>query len=280
MKNLRKQILKIKQKEVKDIRRHFKEEILKAAAFSVGGEFRSIEVDIKSSSTLPLLVELKSILSAASGAGGEFLELEGFEPLSVASRLARAGLKSGVVVATDRTFLGGDPAWINLVKNNSQLAVLQRDYFIDAAQMYQGKAIGADGYLINAHLIEKKALAEVIRAGGEMGLEVYLELDELRFPPDLDAESINGLVINLPRQGKGELPLEQLKAFTRSLPPNPLKIARFYPRSEAEVLSLREPGFQALILNGEFWQQADFVRQFQLIHSWCAGVNPGQSYTG
>lgn len=269
-----KQILKSKKKEVKDIRRDFKEEILKAAAFSVGGEFRSIEVDIQSAETLPLFVELKSILFDETGKGGGFVGLEGFEPLTVATQLVKAGLKNGVVIATDRAFLGGDPGWINLVKNNTELAVLQRDFFIDPAQMYQGKAIGADAYLVNPRFTEKERLSEILEAGAEMGLEVFLEVDDLTFAAAVNAEVLTGVVLNLKRNSEGQIIKDFLEEARQSLPEKLVKIARFCPRSEAEVEDIASLGFQAIILNNEFWQKPDFVDHFQMIHSWCSGISP------
>lgn len=271
-----KRILKSKKKEVNDIRRNFKEEILKAAAFSVGGEFRSIEVDIESAETLPLFVELKSILSDEAGKGGEFAKLEGFEPLTVATQLVKAGLKSGVVIATDRTFLGGDPAWINLIKNNTELAVLQRDFFIDPAQMYQGKAIGADAYLVNPRYAEKGRLSEILEAGAEMGLEVFLEVDDLNIAGTVNAEILTGVVLNLKRNSAGEIIKDFSEKALPNLPEKLIKIARFCPRSGAEVEDITRIGFRAIILNNEFWQKPDFIDHFQMIHSWCAGISSGR----
>lgn len=276
MDKLFKQILKNKKKEVKDIRRDFKEEILKAAAFSVGGEFRSIEVDIKSAETFPLFVELKSILFDETGKGRKFVGLEGFEPLSVATQLVKAGLKSGVVIATDRTFLGGDPGWINLVKNNTELAVLQRDFFIDPAQMYQGKAIGADAYLVNPQFAEKERLPGILEAGAEMGLEVFLEVDDLNVAGTLNTEVLTGVVLNLKRNLDGEIIKDFSEKARQMLPVKLIKIARFCPRSKAEVEDIAGMGLQAVILNNEFWQKPDFIDHFRMIHSWCAGISPGK----
>lgn len=167
MKDLIEQIQAYKTREVQDIRRDFDEALLKAAAFSVGGEFRSLELDIRNAGSFPLLVELKSILLP------EMVALEGFEPLRAIKSLLDAGLESGVIIASDSYFLGGDPSWINLIKHSTPLAVIQRDFFIDPVQFYQGKAIGADGYLIHAGFAGAERLPGLLEAASEMGLEVY-----------------------------------------------------------------------------------------------------------
>jgi indole-3-glycerol phosphate synthase len=278
MKKIYKQILKQKKKEVKDIRRDFKEEVLKAAAFSVGGEFRSIEVDVKSAEKFPLFVEFKSILLPEDGTESELIQLEGFEPLTALGKLTRAGLSNGVVISTDREFLGGDPSWINLVKNNSELAVMQRDFFMDPVQLYQGKAIGADAFLVNADIPEKNQLPKILGAGNEMGLEIYLELSNWQLPEDVNPELLNGIVLNLTRNGAGELQIKTAVQFLRSLPENLVRFARFYPRSIDELRAVWESGFEAVILNDELWQKGDFIDHFYEIHSWCASsLTSGQA---
>jgi indole-3-glycerol phosphate synthase len=272
MNKIYKQIQKQKKKEIREIRRDFKEEVLKAAAFSVGGEFRSIEVDVANAVTFPIFVEFKSILLPEDNSEDEFARLEGFEPLAALTKLTRAGLSNGIVVSTDREFAGGDPSWINLIKNNSELAVMQRDFFMDPAQMYQGKAIGADAFLVNADFPEEKRLSGILEAGNEMGLEVYLELFRWQLPETINAELLNGVVLNLSRSAAAEVQMENADKFLRSLPVSLVKFARFYPRSEDEIRAVQVAGFQAIILNDELWKKGDFVNHLHQIHSWCANI--------
>jgi indole-3-glycerol phosphate synthase len=272
MNKIYKQIQKQKKKEIREIRRDFKEEVLKAAAFSVGGEFRSIEVDVANAVTFPIFVEFKSILLPEDNSEDEFARLEGFEPLAALKKLTRAGLSTGIVVSTDREFAGGDPSWINLIKNNSELAVMQRDFFMDPAQMYQGKAIGADAFLVNADFPEEKRLSGILEAGNEMGLEVYLELFRWQLPEAINAELLNGVVLNLSRSAAAEVQMENADKFLRSLPVSLVKFARFYPRSEDEIRAVQVAGFQAIILNDELWKKGDFVNHLHQIHSWCANI--------
>lgn len=269
-----KKIIEAKQKEAREIRRGFSEQILKAAAYSVGGEVRSLEVDIREARAFPVFVEIKSILFLRGKSKPEFLKMEGFNPVRAVKELERAGLGGGVVVSTDRDFLGGDPGWINLVKNNSALAVMQRDFFVDPVQFYQGKAIGADAFLISAAFAEERALPGLISAGGEMGLEVYLEIEESRLPAAVNPEDLSGVVMNFFPPDSGELQVNDFAGAVRALPGNLLKIARMNPRTPGDLTFLKELGMQALILADEFWQSADFLSRFQRISSWCNEVFP------
>lgn len=269
MKDLIEQIQAYKTREVQDIRRDFDEALLKAAAFSVGGEFRSLELDIRNAGSFPLLVELKSILLP------EMVALEGFEPLRAIKSLLDAGLESGVIIASDSYFLGGDPSWINLIKHSTPLAVIQRDFFIDPVQFYQGKAIGADGYLIHAGFAGAERLPGLLEAASEMGLEVYLELDRPEMPEKIDPETLTGLVVNIPAD-PGALSGDGIAAFQQAAEGIKLRLARCLPRDAAEVKRLAALNFQGIILNDDFWQQPKFVDHFKTVREWCTAITRPQ----
>lgn len=262
MNRLAKKILKSKKKEVKDIRRSFSEDLLKAAAFSVGGEFRSIEISVQQHSGFPLFVELKRRLLP----GME--ELDGMEPLKMTNRFLQLGLESGVVISTDREFLGGDPSWLNLIKQTTELPILQRDFFIDAAQVYQSKAIGADAVIINDFLQESKRLPGIFEAAAEMGLETLLEVETPELPTGVIPEMLMGVVV--------DSDLSTLKAnqdawlnFLQGLPERIVRLSRTFPGSVEDVIWLQEMGFQGLILNDDFWRAQDVFTCFKEIQNWC-----------
>ena len=265
MNDLLEQIQAYKTQEVQNIRRDFDEALLKAAAFSVGGEFRSLELDIRNAASFPVLVELKSILFPA------MVELEDFQPLRAVKALLEAGLEGGVIIASDSYFLGGDPSWINLIKHSTPLAVIQRDFFIDPAQFYQGKAIGADGYLIHAGIAGAERLPGLLEAASEMGLEVYLELDRPELAETIDPATLTGLVVNLPAD-PAELTGDAISAFQRATEGIKLRLARCLPRNAADVQRLAALNFQGIILNDDFWQQPSFVEHFKTVREWCEAV--------
>lgn len=260
-------ILKQKRKEVKELRRGFKEEMIKAAAYSVGGEFRSVEVTARQQKLPMLMVELRTILFP------EAEQLEGFHPLRVVRSLIDHGLRSGVVIATDSRFLGGDPAWPNLVKLNTELPIIQRDFFLDPVQLYQSKAIGVDGVILSTAYIESETLPSLINAAGEMGLEVFLEVDTPHLPKSVHPEDLCGIVLDTDVQTLRAQQENPWVSFPESLSSRLVKIIRTYPETFDEVQRIWETGFQGIILNNDLWRRENFVAQFQKIRNWCEDVS-------
>ncbi|RMH91082.1 MAG: hypothetical protein D6681_13970 [Calditrichaeota bacterium] len=262
-KRLQSRILKAKKKEVREIRRGFSEDLLKAAAFSVGGDFRSVEVEIRQSSPLPLFVELKSILFP------EKVHLENVQPLTIARLLTRLGVQGGIIVATDTEFLGGNPSWLNLVKANTEFPLIQRDFFVDPVQFYQGRAIGADAFLLSDQWGDIANLNELAEAAQDTGLEVFLELSRWELPQAIVAENVTGVIVPLFRNDQGSLMTGEMKNFLHALPEKWVRLGRAFPASREEIAALRESGCQGLVLADELWQEGDIGQAIQRVWGWC-----------
>ncbi len=258
-----KKALKLKKKELKKIRAAFSPEVVKAAAFSVGGEFRSVEYAIETAKRFPVLVELKSRFFPHK------YTIENFQPLAIARALISAGMETAVIVATDSEFMGGDPSWINLVKMHTTLPVLQTDFFIHPDQMYQSKAIGADAVILDARLMTGKENENICEAAVSMGLEAFLQVysaDELE---NLFTDELSGIVLNLERLPDGKLDFALLHAAMKPASAKTFFLARCFPNSEVELKELVGSGVHGVILNDSFWHQTeDFLAVYKSIVNW------------
>ncbi|NOX35988.1 MAG: bifunctional indole-3-glycerol phosphate synthase/phosphoribosylanthranilate isomerase [Calditrichaeota bacterium] len=257
-----KKIRKLKYKEVKAIRDHFRPEVFKAAAYSVGSEFRSLEVTLKTATHLPLLVELKTVLWP------EGIVLENFQPLRAVRELLRAGALAGAVVATDEHFLGGDPSWINLLKYNTEISVLQRDFYVDPVQVYKAKAIGADAVMIDLQWVESDQLPSLVEAAFEMGLEAFLRIPEEAFPDRVPFEGISGVFFPLHSQNGEALAVSDPGRRWSDWPDHVFRIGIGLPAQEADIVRLVEAGVHALLLEDRFWTQPQFLDYFHQLFEW------------
>lgn len=261
MSELFKQIEAAKAPEITALTTNFDQNFLKAAAFSVGRDFRSLEVDVESAKGLPVLVEFKSILFP------EMVSLELFDPLLVLKSLQQVGLNAGLIVSTDPSFLGGDPGWINLVKRRMEYPVIQRDFFLDPVQIYQGKAIGSDAFILDPEITPPDKIVDIIAAINEMGLEAYLETPNGFLPKNLNPEEVHGVVVNMDCPADGFSSTE-LVGYRKNIPENCLALIRTFPQSGKDVSLIKQSGFQCMILNDAFWQQPDFSQAYQEIQNW------------
>lgn len=263
MKTIYKKAIKLKKKELKKIRVSFSPEVVKAAAFSVGGEFRSVEYSLETTKRFPVLVELKSRLFPNHDL------IENFQPLTIARALISAGMETAVIIATDSEFMGGDPSWINLVKMHTQLPVIQTDFFIHSDQMYQSKAIGADAVILDTKLLAGKEIGEIGESARNMGMEVFLQVGSSADLETSFAAELSGIILDLDRLPNGSIDFDILKAVNRLISGKTFLLARCLPQSAAELSALQAGGAHGVILNDDFWRQSrHFLDVYRKIVSW------------
>ncbi|RMG65980.1 MAG: hypothetical protein D6715_07720 [Calditrichaeota bacterium] len=258
----RRKILKRKQKEARSIRRQFDRRLIQAAAFSVGGDFRSLEVALQQSATFPVLVEIKGQLFP------ENVALENVQPFRLVRDLMALGMETAVLVATDRDFLGGDPSWINLVKLHSELPVVQLDFIVDPVQAYQSKAIGADAVVLQADLLPEDQRKEVLESLLTMGLEVLVQAASPAQLSGWPLEPLTGLVVGLEEVSPAALDPWLHYAEQQSSQFPPVMLVRAFPRSAEQLqLLMREP-VSGLILDDRLWKSEDFREVYREVVTW------------
>lgn len=85
-------------------------------------------------------------------------------------------------VLTDIHFFQGDPSYIALAKAHSSLPVLRKDFIIDAYQIYESRALGADCILLIVAMLDDAQLHDYCQLAQELGMAVLVEshtLEEL-----------------------------------------------------------------------------------------------------
>jgi indole-3-glycerol phosphate synthase len=81
-------------------------------------------------------------------------------------------------VLTDAPFFGGSPAHLHEARAAVALPVLRKDFLIDAWQLYESRAIGADAVLLIAAVLPDGRLAEYASLAGELGMAALVEVHD------------------------------------------------------------------------------------------------------
>lgn len=264
MKKLRKKIYKTKRREAKEIRKNFKPDVLKAAAISTGGEFRSVEVILKETDTLKFIPELSPVL---------FPEKSGivnFKPATIAKRLSALGNLGGMVVPTDSTYLGGDVSWPNLIRLYTPAPLIARDFYVDPVQVYRARAIGADALLMDPDYCEPETIQILADASLEMGLEFFLELNPGNLESFPKLPGISGIILNISPvelKNAGEALIRDIRSKS---PGNLILIARCLLASVEEARLFGRMGFQGIMSNNDYWQHQNPFELLRTVGEWCS----------
>jgi indole-3-glycerol phosphate synthase len=99
---------------------------------------------------------------------------EDFNPVGIAGIYEDNGA-SAISILTERKFFEGSAAFIPQIRRSVKLPLLRKDFIIDAYQISETRALGADALLLIARLLEAGELRDFIGLASESGLAALVE---------------------------------------------------------------------------------------------------------
>jgi len=118
---------------------------------------------------------------------------EPFDPGGLAAAYRQGGA-AAVSVVTEKEFFAGDPGWVGEVREASGLPVLRKDFFLAPRQLAEAALGGADAVLLIAGILPGPALAMMLAAAADRGLEALVEVHD-------EAELERALAVSAPLVG-------------------------------------------------------------------------------
>jgi indole-3-glycerol phosphate synthase len=102
-----------------------------------------------------------------------------FEPVEIARSYAQADATC-LSILTDERFFQGHLAILEAVREAVALPILRKDFLVDAYQVYEAKAAGADAILLIAAALDNAQLADFEQCAADLGLSVLVEVHDGR----------------------------------------------------------------------------------------------------
>ena len=154
----------------------------------------------------------------------------GADPAVIARDYARGGA-SALSVLTDRQFFDGELGFLARCRAVVDLPLLRKDFVIDAYQIAEARAAGADGVLLIVAALEASLLAELLAAARDHALDALVEVHDLAEADAALAAGASLLGINH----------RDLRTFTIDMTLTP----QIAPRVPAEVVLVGESGIRS-----------------------------------
>ena len=155
-------------------------------------------------------------------------------------------------VLTDRQFFQGGVDYLKQARASCDLPVLRKDFMIDAYQIYEARAMGADCILLIAACLDDAQMAEFEALAHSLGMSVLVEVhdaDELQRALRLKTRLVG---INNRNLRTFEVSLDTTLAMLPQLPADRLLVTESGILNREDVRRMREAQVHAFLVGEAF----------------------------
>ena len=180
---------------------------------------------------------------------------EDFIPADIAQSYAEAGAAC-LSVLTDRDFFQGSPDYLKQARASCDLPVLRKDFMVDAYQVYEARAMGADCILLIAACLDDARMAELEAVARGLNMAVLVEVhdrEELQRALKLKTRLVG---INNRNLRSFEVSLQTTLDMLPDVPADRLLVTESGILSREDVTRMRDAGVHAFLV-GEAFMRAD-----------------------
>jgi len=181
---------------------------------------------------------------------------ERFVPAEIAASYAEHGAAC-LSVLTDVQFFQGDNAYLEQARAACALPALRKDFMVDAYQVYEARAIGADCILLIVACLDDGLMAELEAQAHELGMAVLVEVHD-------GAELDRALRLKTPLIGINnrnlrtfEVTLDTTLGLLKHVPADRLLVTESGVLAKSDVKRLRDANVNAFLVGEAFMRAAD-----------------------
>jgi indole-3-glycerol phosphate synthase len=178
-----------------------------------------------------------------------------FIPADIAQSYADAGAAC-LSVLTDRQFFMGQPDYLKQARASCDLPVLRKDFMVDAYQVYESRAMGADCILLIVACLEDAQMQELEAIARGLDMAVLVEVHDR-------AELDRALKLKTPLVGINnrnlrtfDVSLDTTLGMLSDVPAGRLVVTESGIGTKEDVKTMRDAGVHAFLV-GEAFMRAD-----------------------
>ena len=178
-----------------------------------------------------------------------------FEPADIAQSYAEGDGETSAAclsVLTDRQFFQGQVDYLKQARASCQLPVLRKDFMVDAYQIYESRAMGADAVLLIAACLDNAQLLDFEAIARDLDMAVLVEVHDR-------AELERALKLKTPQVGINnrnlrsfEVTLDTTLGMLKDVPSDRLLVTESGILTPADVKTMRDAGVHAFLVGEAF----------------------------
>ena len=252
MSDILEKIVAVKREEISMARRRRDSASLRRDAESLGGQ-RDFIASLRTRIAEGRAAVIAEVKKASPSKG---VLREHFVPAEIAASYQRHGAAC-LSVLTDVQFFQGADAYLEQARAACALPVLRKDFMIDAYQVFDARAMGADCILLIAACLDDAQMADLEAQAQALGMAVLVEVHD-------GAELDRALRLNTPLLGINnrnlrtfEVTLDTTLGLLKNVPPERLPVTESGILAQADVQRMRAAGVDAFLVGEAFMRATD-----------------------
>ena len=179
-----------------------------------------------------------------------------FDPAAIARSYAANGAAC-LSVLTDRDYFQGTPEYLAQARDASGLPALRKDFIVDAYQVVEARAMGADAILLIVAALDDAELREFESLAHALGMAVLVEVHDAAELERALALSTPLLGINNRNLRTFETSLDTTVALLQSVPADRIVVTESGILAPGDVARMRSCGVHAFLVGEAFMRAAD-----------------------
>ncbi len=181
---------------------------------------------------------------------------EDFIPADIAQSYAEHGAAC-LSVLTDQQFFQGSVDYLKQARASCDLPVLRKDFMVDAYQVYESRAMGADAILLIAAVLDDAQMADLEAVARGLDMAVLVEVhdgEELQRALKLRTPLVG---INNRNLRSFEVTLDTTLGLLAEVPKDRLLVTESGILAHEDVQKMRDAGVHAFLVGEAFMRAKD-----------------------
>ena len=158
----------------------------------------------------------------------------------------------GMSVLTDGKYFGGSLDDLLLARAASTFPLLRKEFMVDAYQILEAKAYGADVILLIAAVLTRDEIKSLSEFAKSLGLDVLLEVHNLEELEKSIMPSLDMLGVNNRNLKTFEVSLETSKNLSTKIPDDFVKVSESGISSIDAIQELQPYGYKGFLIGENF----------------------------
>jgi len=180
----------------------------------------------------------------------------GADPADIARRYATNGA-AAISVLTDTQYFDGELGFLARARSAVEVPLLRKDFTIDAYQIAEARAAGADAVLLIVAALERPLLDELVAAAASYELDALVEIHDAREAEIAAATGARLIGINHRDLKTFRIDMSLTAAIAPSLPAGTVVVGESGIRTAADLRALGDAGAHAVLVGEQLMRAAD-----------------------